>query len=117
WAMTSPKEFLWKVFVDGFKYVAFDLAWGYFKRNLWYFLGVLVLKAIAYKAYRMYMNKRNAEGIFKTVKDRLRTLYDANRHLEGITEEEIVREYSKDYTMDEDYFRRNIMPRLKDLRR
>lgn len=113
WALTNPREFLW----ENFKKFAFDIAWGYFKRNIWYFLGIFVLKTIAFKAYSVFMNRRNAAKIYKTVKDRLRSIYDSSNHYEGLTEDEIIREYSKEYEMKEEYFRNQILPKIKEMRR
>lgn len=115
--LTNPKEFLWNIFIDSLRYVTIDLAWNFIKNNIWYFLGLLVLKVIAYKAYIAYLNNKNAKTIFKNIKERLRIIYDANSHYEGITEDEIIREYSKDYEMKDMYFKNNIMPKLKKMRR
>jgi hypothetical protein len=117
WAMTNPREFIWKMIVDGLKYVALELAWSYFKRNIWYFIGILILKYISYCAYRSFINKRNAYYIYRAVKTRLRSIYDVNNPFDGLTEEEIIREYSKEYKMKEDYFRSHILPLLKRMRR
>lgn len=116
WAFINPKEFILNLAFQGFKYFVIDLAWTYFKNHMWYFLGILVIKMIAYKAYQTYLNSRNAESIFKNIKDRLRVIYDSGKHLEGITEEDIVKTYSKDYGISEDSFRKNNMPRLKKMR-
>jgi hypothetical protein len=115
WAFTNPKEFISILISSTFKYTA-NLAWTFLKRNMWIILGTLTLKMIAYKAYTVYLNKRNSEAIFRNIKDRLRIIYDAGKHFEGVTEEEIIRNYSKDYNLSEDHFRNNIMPRLKHMR-
>jgi hypothetical protein len=116
WAFTHPKEFLLKLAFQGFKYFVLDIAWTYFKNHMWYFLGILVIKMIAYKAYQTYLNRRNAQSIFRNIKERLRVIYDSGKYFEGITEEDIIKIYSKDYGISEDSFRKNIMSRLKQMR-
>jgi hypothetical protein len=53
------------------------------------------------------------------VKHRLRHIYETNNLNvdSGVTEEEIIHDYSKEYNYSEDDFRKKIFPRLKDMRK
>lgn len=113
----NPKKILYELLIDGLKYVAVDLTWGWIRNNIWMFTLLLALKLIMIKTYHYVMNRRNSNKIFISVKNRLKNIYDVNNLQNGISEDEIIREYSKEYNIKEDNFKNTILPRLKDLRK
>jgi hypothetical protein len=114
---THPQSFFKDIVLNGLKYLAVDCLWFYIKNNMWYILGILVLKIIAYKIYREYQDKNKAKIIYHNIKNALKDIYQSqNPLLEGLTEEEIIGEFSKSNNISEENFKNNFMPRLRLLR-
>ena len=113
----NPKKVFYELVIEGLKYVAVNLVWEWIKKHIWMFVLIFVFKLIAIKTYHYVNNRRNASKIFNSVKSRLKNIYDVNNFQNGISEEEIIREYSKEYNIKEENFKSNILPRLKNIRR
>jgi hypothetical protein len=111
-----PRSFFTDVVLNGVKYLAVDCLWDYIKNNMWYIIGILVLSIIAYKIYREYQDRRTATRIYQNVKNVLKDIYQSNNPLEGLTEEEIIRDFSKENNITEENFKTNFMPRLRLIR-
>jgi hypothetical protein len=113
----DPKKVFYELVIEGLKYVAVNLVWEWIKKHIWMFVLIFVFKLIAIKTYHYVNNRRNASKIFNSVKTRLKNIYDVNNFQNGISEEEIIREYSKEYNIKEENFKSNILPRLKNFRK
>lgn len=91
--------------------------WNNLKTNILYYAAIILARFILYRSYSYYTNRKVANKSFEDLKYRLKNMYDSNLYTIGISEEEIVNDYSKSNNMKEDYFRANIFPRMKNLRR
>jgi hypothetical protein len=117
WAVTNPRDFIINIIWQGLKYLVTDVFLEFLKTYYWQILLVVTFKCILLKGYYSYQNRRHATRIFNEIKSNLKTVYDTSNYSTGITEDEIIHEYSKQYNYTETYFRNHILPLLKRMRR
>lgn len=117
--VTRPGETLKGLIQNFFIYLVKDLVWNFIKGHIWHIGLGFIMKTILYFSYKMYKDKQNVNLIFTEIKDKLKCVYQGcNKSFnDGLTEEEIIFEFSRKYNYTEEYFRRNIMPKLRERRK
>lgn len=118
WAVTNPTEFLRDTIFQTVKGFLINSLWNYAINHLWQMAIIFFFKLVVWKCYNTYKDRRNAKKIFYDIKNRLRIIHQNSPNYEtGLSEEEIIHDYSNSYKYKESDFRNNIFPLLKKYRK
>jgi hypothetical protein len=114
----NPREAIMNLLVKGATFLFREIIF----QKLLYIGGTSLLLFIARRLYKLYQTKRESKQIFNQIKKRLKEINNMNmrgddKWDDGLTEEDIIHEYSGIYKINEEDFRKRIFPELKKLRR
>jgi hypothetical protein len=113
---TIGEESLLNRLFSGGKFLVTNYLWTFFQNHAWQILAVICLKAILLKCYKSWKNNKRADVIFRDIKCRLHKIHTGSSPLKVMPEGEIIHEYSTEHGYKEDYFCRNILPLLEEMR-
>jgi hypothetical protein len=82
-----------------------------------YAILIIILYILCRKWIDRYNNVNLAKKIFEKLKEELKVLYNEDNYENGLTEEQIITIYSSENNVSQDYFRINIFPLLKEMRK